>query len=163
MQGGFIAHMTLFAIVFMRFSKCAVPMKKFELLDIAGDAGIRAFGESEREVFVHAALGMYSLITDTNVLQDQTSITVSAESNTLDGLLVAWLNELVFQFDTYGFIGKNIQVVDFSDNRVTANLSGEEFDPERHAGRLLIKAATYHRLKIEKKNHIWEAEVIFDI
>jgi len=27
----------------------------------------------------------------------------------------------------------------------------------------LIKAATYHRLKIERKEDHWEADVIFDI
>jgi SHS2 domain-containing protein len=138
-------------------------MKKFEILDIAGDAGIRAFGGSKQEVFLHAALGMYSLITDTKFLKDQTSITVSAESDTLDGLLVAWLNELVFHFDAYGFIGKEIKVLNFSDNRIEARLAGEEFDPERHQAGLLIKAATYHQLKIEKKEHSWEAEIIFDV
>jgi SHS2 domain-containing protein len=44
-----------------------------------------------------------------------------------------------------------------------ASVSGEEFDPERHEGRLLIKAATYHRLKIERKGDRWETEIIFDI
>lgn len=138
-------------------------MKKFELLDIAGDAGIRAFGESKQEVFVHAALGMYGLITDIESLKDHTSIVVSTRSDTLDGLLVAWLNELVFHFDTYGFIGKEIEVLNFSDNHIEARISGEEFNPERHVSGLLIKAATYHRLKIEKKGRMWEAEIIFDI
>jgi len=138
-------------------------MEKFEILDIAGDVGLKAFGESKQEVFVHAALGMYSLITNTDILKDQKSITVSVESHELDGLLVSWLNELIFHFDAYGFIGKNIDIVSFSDNRIDAKLSGEEFDPERHEGKLLIKAATYHRLKIEKKDHLWETEIIFDI
>jgi SHS2 domain-containing protein len=138
-------------------------MEKFEVLDIAGDVGLRAFGESKQEVFVHAALGMYSLITDTDVLQDQRSIAVSAESYALDGLLVSWLNELIFHFDAYGFVGKNIEIINFSDNRIEAKLSGEEFDPERHEGKLLIKAATYHQLKIEKKDHVWKAEIIFDV
>jgi SHS2 domain-containing protein len=44
-----------------------------------------------------------------------------------------------------------------------AVLSGEEFDPERHESRLLIKAATYHQLRIEKVNDVWEIDVIFDI
>ncbi len=138
-------------------------MEKFEILDIAGDVGLRAFGESKQEVFVHAALGMYSLITNTDVMKDHKSIMVSAESPALDGLLVSWLNELIFQFDAYGFVGKNIEIINFSDNRIEAKLSGEEFDPERHEGKLLIKAATYHRLKIEKKDHLWESEIIFDI
>jgi SHS2 domain-containing protein len=50
-----------------------------------------------------------------------------------------------------------------SDNRIDARISGEEFDPERHEGKLLIKAATYHRLKIENRDHGWKAEIIFDI
>jgi SHS2 domain-containing protein len=146
-------------------------MEKFEILDIAGDVGLKAFGESKQEVFVHAALGMYSLITNTDVLKDQKSITVSVESHALDGLLVSWLNELIFHFDAYGFIGKRIVVAEFTPSpqgggeafRLKATVYGEEFDPERHEGKLLIKAATYHRLKIEKKDHVWETEIIFDI
>ena len=89
-------------------------MEKFEILDIAGDVGLKAFGESKQEVFVHTALGMYSLITNTDVLKDQKSITVSVESHALDGLLVSWLNELIFHFDAYGFIGKRIVVAEFT-------------------------------------------------
>ena len=147
-------------------------MEKFEILDIAGDVGLKAFGGTKQEVFVHAALGMYSLITNTDILKDQKSITVSVESNALDGLLVSWLNELIFHFDAYGFIGKRIVVAEFTPSpqggggeafRLKATVYGEEFDPERHEGKLLIKAATYHRLKIEKKDHVWETEIIFDI
>lgn len=138
-------------------------MEQFEILDVAGDVGLRAFGQSKQEVFVHAALGMYSLITNTGVLKDQKTITVLVESHALDGLLVSWLNELIFHFDAYGFVGKNIEIINFSDNRIEARLSGEEFDSARHEGKLLIKAATYHRLKIEKKDHVWESEIIFDI
>mgnify|MGYP000380343317 CR=1 FL=1 len=138
-------------------------MEKFEILDVAGDVGIRAFGASTEDLFIHAAMGMYSLITDTKFLKDHMSITVSAARDTLDGLLVAWLNELIFHFDAYGFVGKHIEIMHFSDNRIEARISGEEFDPERHEGKLLIKAATYHRLKVEKKDDVWEAEIIFDI
>jgi SHS2 domain-containing protein len=44
-----------------------------------------------------------------------------------------------------------------------ATISGEDFDSERHESKLLIKAATYHKLRIEKTDDTWEAEVIFDI
>lgn len=46
---------------------------------------------------------------------------------------------------------------------VRALVWGEEFDPARHEGKLLIKAATYHRLSIQKIGETWETEVIFDI
>jgi SHS2 domain-containing protein len=40
---------------------------------------------------------------------------------------------------------------------------GEDFSSEKHESRLLIKAATYHNIKIQNINNLWMAEVIFDI
>jgi SHS2 domain-containing protein len=145
--------------------------KQFETIDISGDAGIRAFGNDLPELFVNAGIGMFSLITDLKDIVESKSIDISTEGATPEGLLVSFLNELIFHFDTYGFVGKSIAFsgfqagpLDGSDEcRLTATVAGEEFDPERHEGKLLIKAATYHRLKIEKIGDVWEAEVIFDI
>jgi SHS2 domain-containing protein len=138
-------------------------MKQFETIDISGDAGLRAFGKDLPELFANAGIGMYSLMTDLSGFSEEKSIEVIAESETLDGLFIAWLNELIFRFDTYGFVGRRIDIKTIQENRIEATISGEEFDPGRHEGKLLIKAATYHRLKVEKKDDHWEAEVIFDI
>lgn len=138
-------------------------MKQFEIIDISGDVGIKAFGGSIEEVFKNSAIGMYSLITDLKGVKGQKTINISSESNSLEGLLVSWLNELIFHFDAYNFIGKDIIILEMSDRKLKANVKGEEFDTERHERKLLIKAATYHRLKIEKVREIWEADIIFDI
>lgn len=146
-------------------------MKQFEILDISGDAGIRAYGNDLSELFVNAGIGMYSLITVLNDIQEKKTLEISAQGSSLEGLLVAFLNELVFHFDTYGFIGKSISIEGLQAGqpesgqayRLEANLSGEEFDPEKHTGKLLIKAATYHKLLIEKIEGLYQAEIIFDI
>ena len=129
-------------------------MKPFKILDIAGDVGLTAYGRSEEEAFVNAAIGMYSLITDPGAIHEKKALDISVENRSREGLLVSWLNELIFHFDAYGFIGKKIGVEHFSDNKITARISGEEFDPDRHEGNLLIKAATYHKLRIEKKDNL---------
>lgn len=146
-------------------------MKQFEILDISGDAGIRAFGNNLQELFVNAATGMYSLITDLENIQDMKKLDISAQGSSLEGLLVSFLNELIFHFDTYGFIGKSITIKSWQAGEpesgqaysLEANLTGEEFDPEHHEGKLLIKAATYHKLLVEKKDGLYQAEIIFDI
>lgn len=138
-------------------------MERFKVLDISGDVGLTAFGDSLQEAFVNAAIGMYSLVTALDAVAATKTIEVSVENQLPDGLLVSWLNELIFHFDTYGFIGKRIDVNEFSEKRISASITGEEFDPERHEGKLLIKAATYHQLRIEKKDERWEISVIFDI
>jgi len=138
-------------------------MTHFKILDISGDVGLTAYGNTKEEAFINAATGMYSLITDPGTVLEKKVIHISVENQSPDGLLVSWLNELVFHFDAYGFIGKKIGVEHFSDNKITARISGEEFNPDRHEGNLLIKAATYHKLRIEKKDNLWEIDVIFDI
>jgi len=166
-------------------------MKDFEIFDISGDVGVIAFGRDLQEAFVNAAKGMYSLITDPGTVEERTVIDITVEDNSLEGLLVSWLNELIFYFDTYSFIGRKIEVNEFTPTltlpprgggkgegegegegdkiasqptyKIKASIRGEEFDQQRHEGKLLIKAATYHKLKVEKINGIWEIHVIFDI
>jgi len=153
-------------------------MKIFEVLDISGDVGLKAYGESLKDAFINAAIGMYSLITDLDTVKEGKVIDVSVESDSTEGLLVSWLNELIFHFDAYGFIGKKISISELAispspggaeqlagqqANRLNASIYGEDFDPDRHERKLLVKAATYHQLKIEKKNKKWEIDVIFDI
>ena len=126
-------------------------MKPFESVDISGDAGIVAFGTNLGELFENAAAGMYSLITNSESLKEDKSIDVTVEKDSLESLMVAWLNELIFRFDVEGFVAKRIEVRAFpmppeaseegkaGPFRITASLQGEEFDPARHEGGLLLK------------------------
>ena len=150
-------------------------MKKYEPLDISGDVGLKAYGGTIDEVFINAAVGMYSLITNINLIEEKKSIDISVERSSIEDLFVSWLNELIFHFDTYGFIGKRIEIESSEFGvqslekhptltyKISAKIYGEDFDSTRHESRLLIKAATYHKLRVQKINDIYEAEVIFDI
>lgn len=148
---------------------------RFEILDISGDIGIKAYGTSCEEAFVNAGTGMYNLITDVEKIEEKQDIAIEIKAKSIEGLLVNYLNELIFYFDTYGFIGKRIEVVGAELQTASLSLSkspnfelkikvcGEEFDPDRHERRLLVKAATYHNIRVEKMNDQWRVEVIFDI
>ena len=148
-------------------------MGPYEFLDISGDAGIKASGDTAPELFVNAALGMYDLMTDPDSVGKTETVEISLAHDSGEGLLVSWLNELIFRFDAHGFIGKEIIMTEFffGDNPtgsgpvyfLRASLSGEYFDPARHQGKLLLKAATYHRLKLQNEGGLWTAEIIFDI
>lgn len=144
-------------------------MRQFEILEITGDAGIRAFGVELEELFINAAAGLYHLITGSSPVREIRTVEVTAEGSSLESLLVSWLNELIFQFDTYGFLGKSIVLREFPGAgtqeglRIRAVVQGEDFDKSRHGQGLLVKAATYHRLKIEKNEGIYTAEIILDI
>ena len=138
-------------------------MKAFETIDISGDVGLRIFGNDLAELFKNAANGLYSLITDTSQVEIKKSISITAHGDNLESLLIAFLNELIFYFDTEGFMGQEIKINSINEQEVEATASGEEFDPDRHEGKLLIKAATYHKVMVEKSEGTWTASVIFDI
>jgi len=151
-------------------------LKKYEILDISGDVGLKAFGKNMDEMFINAAIGMYSLITNLKLIKERKTVDMEVKSSSLEGLFVSWLNELIFYFDAYGFIGRRIEITEFTPTLtlplqgegqgggvLKAQVYGEDFDLKRHKSKLLIKAATYHNLRIEKIDDTWDAEVIFDI
>jgi SHS2 domain-containing protein len=136
--------------------------KQFEQIDISGDVGLKIWGQELEELFANAAEGMSELITDISSVPESESreVHVIAESN--EDLLVQWLNELVFLFDTYNFLGKRFSI-NIINKQLEAEITGGTFDPSKEVSRLLIKAATYHELSLSKTNSHWEATVIFDI
>ncbi len=137
-------------------------MKKYEPIDISGDAGLRIFGESLEDLFENAAIGMYELITDTSQVEGIDKRVIVFDAEGYEGMLIKWLNELIFLFDTYNFVGKKYDIC-ISEGIFSAEVRGGYFDPKANEQRLLIKAATYHRLSLKKNNSKWEAEVVFDI
>ncbi len=73
---------------------------KFQLLEHTADTGIIAFGETLARAFEHAAEGMFSIITDIDTVAAETRNDISIISADKEGLLIDWLNELIYLFDT---------------------------------------------------------------
>lgn len=135
----------------------------FEVLDISGDIGLRAYGSSMKDAFINAGIGMFSLITDLVKIDPKNDIVLNITADSTASLLINYLNELIFQFDAYGFIGCKIEIFELTDTVIVAKVSGEYFDPLKHSKGLLIKAATYHNLSIKKTDGTFALDVIFDI
>ena len=137
-------------------------IKQFEQVDISGDVGIKIWGQTLEELFENAARGMFELITDVSAVNESESKEVHVVADSDEDLLVQWLNELVFLFDSYNYVGKTFSL-NIINKKLKAVISGGTFDPSTGESRLLIKAATYHDLSLSKANTHWEATIIFDI
>jgi len=137
--------------------------KNWEEVDISGDVGLRVWGNSLAGVFRNAAEGMYSLVADTSLVETAREISVIARGESREGLLVAFLNELIYHFDTHGFIGKEIKIKEITERSVSAMIRGEENGQMSGNGHLLLKAATYHNISIQESQGKWTAFVMFDI
>jgi SHS2 domain-containing protein len=140
------------------------PTDDFEIVGTTADIGLRVYGEDLAAVYKNTAAGMFSLITDLDTIREKTHRKVIATASDREALLVEWLNELIFLFDTERMLFKRYKITDLSDTRIEADCYGEKADRSRHVLKRGIKSATYHRLKIEAPSGgKWQAEIIFDI
>lgn len=137
--------------------------KSFEVIDHAADVGIIAYGAEIKQVFVNAALALFSLITELEDVGEELKYDVEVASEDRESLLVEWLNELVYLFDAEHVLLQRFDIQGLSNTRLKAACYGEKFDPSRHRIKTGVKAATYHMLRIDKDNKGYKAQVIFDI
>jgi len=136
--------------------------KEFEILDHTADVGIIAYGADLKQAFANAAKALFSLITELDdveeVLHRDMELTASDEEN----LLVEWLNELVYRFDTDGIIFRRFDIIKLNSTHLKARGYGEKVDSSKHKLKTGVKAATYHMLKVDK-NDGCKVQVLFDI
>ena len=137
-------------------------MQPFEVIEHTADVGIIAYGRSLEELFANAAVGMMSFLIDLASVRVIQQRTVSADADEREGLLIAWLNELLVLLNADGFVPGRFAVRDLTPTRLRAEVAGEPVDPARHLFHLDVKAATYHGLEI-KQDGLWQARVIFDV
>lgn len=136
--------------------------KKYELLDLSGDLAIRVYGADLESLFINAAFALYDAMIEDSIIGDSTSYDVSTQAENRESLLVQWLNELLFLFDAYGFVGNKFELK-FNGNSLKAIVKGGVFDPEIHESGLLVKAATYHNLEVKETASGFEAMVLLDL
>jgi SHS2 domain-containing protein len=135
----------------------------FEVFDHTADIGIHAYGETLTALFAHAAQGMESLLVDPNQVQTTTTRTVTVEAHDEVALLIAWLQELIFLFDTEYLLFRAFEIDSISATKLTARASGEAYDGQRHALSSAIKAVTWHEAAISRGDNGYKARIIFDI
>jgi len=136
--------------------------RDFEVIEHTADAGIRAYGDDISEAFANAARGLFSLITELDDIEEAEYRDIEITAPDQESLLVQWLNELIYLFDTENIICKRFEIIHLNRTRLKARAYGEKVDGSRHELKTGVKAATYHMLNINENNG-WKVEVLFDI
>ena len=135
----------------------------FEILDHTADIGIIAYGTDAKELFSNAALALFSLITEIEGIQERLHLDLELGSENRDSLLVDWLNELIYCFDSKHILFKRFDIESLTHSALKATCYGEDFDPNKHKIKAGVKAATYHMLRPDMDDSGYRAQVILDI
>jgi SHS2 domain-containing protein len=138
-------------------------MGRVETIDHTADVGIVVRAATLPELFETAAEGMIGFIVEAESVESRAWVERRVEADDIEGLLVAWLNDLLSLLAADGFVPKVFVVDEVNEKRLRATVHGEPVDPSRHRFRLDVKAATYHMLEIRQADGEWRARVIFDV
>jgi len=136
--------------------------KEFEIIDHTADVGVIAYGASVNQAFVNAARALFSLITELDNVEEVVYRDIELVAPDQESLLVEWLNELIYLFDTENIIFKRFDITQLNSTQLKARGYGEKVDSSKHKLKTGVKAATYHMLKVEKTNGC-QVQVLFDI
>jgi SHS2 domain-containing protein len=85
---------------------------------------------------------------------------VSVDSFDPESLMVDWLGELLYLYETTERVVAAAEVTEWTPTRLTARV---ELRPSSAAPAMHIKAVTYHQLQVVEEEDGWMAQVYFDI
>ena len=136
--------------------------KDFEIIDHTADVGIAAYGADMSQAFANAARALFSLITELDDVAEVLHRDVELIAPDQESLLVEWLNELIYLFDTENIIFKRFDITQLNHTQLKARSYGEKVDKSKHKLKTGVKAATYHMLKVDKGD-VCKVQVLFDI
>ena len=135
----------------------------YEVFEHTADIGLHAYGHTLEELFVHAAQGMESLMVPPETVHTVTSREIVVEGHDHLSLLIAWLNELIFLFDTEYLLFREFTIDTLTETRIAGRAAGEPYDAQRHDLSSAIKAVTWHEAAIHRTHEGYQARIIFDI
>ena len=140
-----------------------MTQQPYEVFEHTADIGIHVFGRTLPELFIHAAQGMESLLVAPEQLQTTTSRTITVNGHDQLSLLIAWLNELIFLFDTDYLLFRAFEIDTLTPTQLRGRAFGEPYDAQRHALSSAIKAVTWHEAAIQQVDAGYRVSIIFDI
>lgn len=127
------------------------------------DLTIEAYGSTLGETFENAALAMFNAMTPLEGVEGREARRVEARGDDLEGLLFNFLDELLFVHETELLVFSGMDIhIDEELLQLTAECRGEPFDPQRHESGIVIKAVTFHQMKIEREERGWVVRVVLD-
>lgn len=116
------------------------------------DAFIEVNGATLEEAFEVAGMSVVDTVLDISLVEKKNEKKIYATANDLKGLLYSWLEEIIILTITEGFAARMFKVRITKDDKyfLTATITGEPLNFDKHHFKLEIKAPTYHLMEIKQ-------------
>jgi SHS2 domain-containing protein len=136
---------------------------RFEVLDHTADVGLIVFGEDLKALFENAGEAFFHLITDLKKVRQKEERWIELKGESLERLMVDWLNELLYLHDVESLLFKKFEVEAVGEEGLRAKAKGEPFQAGVHVIKTGVKAVTHHQIQVKGDSGGWRAQVILDL
>jgi SHS2 domain-containing protein len=129
-------------------------MEKYKFLHHTADAKFQAFGQTLEETFSHAALAVASLMWDWEKIPKNIEISVAVEGKDLAQLLVNFLEEILYLWDTQDFLLGSVDSVQLEQNEKDWKLRALFWGDIHASGYEIygeVKAITYNEIVVKDR------------
>jgi SHS2 domain-containing protein len=134
-----------------------------ELIDHTADIGLRIKAVTPAAAFAALTEGMFGIMVKRETITTTHLWRESVQGRDWEDLLVRWLEELLFRYESEGLAVRECHVRSIDPTHVEAELKGCPIDPSVQEMGVQIKAVTYHQLAAHETDDGFVAQVIFDI
>ena len=140
--------------------------RNFRFIDHTADIAVKLEGSSLEELFIAGFEAWLFSVVEQNYLDSDEHLNVEMSADSMEELLVSYLNELNFLLNTKKWLCLNVNTIKIYESLEEFNLiadlkgkkigNGFEFKEE-------IKSVTYHQMEIIKEKNVYSTLVVFDI
>ena len=133
----------------------------YRWVEHTGELEVEIEGPTEQAVFEHGFEAMRDLLDGEEGEGERTPVeprAVSIRARDRAALLADWLAELAFLAESEGFVPERLASLELAERDLRAVVEGRHGRPPH-----LVKAATYHRLSLERAADGWHARVVLDV
>ena len=134
----------------------------FELFEHKADVGVRGFGKNLNEAFGECAKAMFSVMVELGGVGAEEEVRVRIEARNREELLLAWLNELLFESGKREMFFSEFSVR-IDGNNLEGTARGEKINGKKHGLKTEVKGATLSGLEVREEQGLFVAQCIVDV
>lgn len=136
----------------------------FEILEHPADIGFHAEAVTLPQLFTESARALQFIIFEPpEIARHDNKIELNAEGSDYESLLVNWLNELVYYIDSQRLAFDYFDITSLDETRIQCEGFAAKRDPLKAPTKLIVKAVTYHQLRITQSDKVFTADVYVDV
>ena len=114
--------------------------EKYHLIDHTADFGIHVSGTNSKDLFANAAEALFDMITEIDSLTGHDSCHIEVFGDDWSDLMINWLREILYLWNGKERLVKSADITSLSENKLSAQVVFDSYDPDRHAINTEIKS-----------------------